>query len=139
MGHSQHPFTGGSPESIRVGHELTDVKVRPLLQFAVMLAVIIVLTMWCMYEMHEGFGNFFAKRAAPLHPMQTSGAVPAGPRLQANEVAEYRAFAATQLTDTASDAAYMWIDQKGDVVRVPIARAMELVLQQGLPHREAGK
>lgn len=138
MGHSHHPSSGGSPESVKAGHELTDVKVAPLLQFGVMLAAIIVFTMWAMYEMHGGIGTFLEERGAPAHPM-AQPTVPAGPLLQANEVADYRVFAAQQSASTSSDPAYLWLDKQGDVVRLPIARARELVLQEGLPHRKAGK
>lgn len=138
MGHSQHPFSGGSAESVKAGHELTDVKVGPLLQFGVMLAVIVVVTMWAMLKMHNGFDEYFTRTDEPVHPMSTP-TVPAGPRLQANEAAEYRVYAEAQRAATATDGAYRWIDKSGDVVAVPISRAMELVLQQGLPHRPPNK
>jgi hypothetical protein len=34
---------------------------------------------------------------------------------------------------------YAWIDEKGGIVRIPIERAMELVLERGLPARSGGR
>ena len=139
MSHAHHPSSGGSPESISAGHELTDVKVAPLLQFGVMLAVIVALTMWGMFKAHAWMEGYFAAHERPVHPMQTSGSAPAGPKLQTNEAKDYAAFKAGVEGQTTGDQAYAWIDRPADVVRVPIARAMVLVLQQGLPHRTTDK
>lgn len=142
MSHSHSTSSGGSPESIEAGHELTDVKVKPLLQFGIMMAIVVALTMWGVLEIHEGLEAWFAKRAAVPHPMQSSGAAPAGPRLQTNEAADYGKFAQKISSETDSDAAYAWIDKQTEVVRVPIPLAMQLVLQDQaklLPHREANK
>ncbi len=124
---------------MRAGHELTDVKVAPLLQFGVMLAVIVVLTMWGMLKAHDAMEAYFARSSAPAHPMQSSGGAPVGPRLQVNEARDYKIFRDAQQAQTVGDSAYAWIDQPADVVQVPIDRAMELVLQQGLPHRPTSK
>ncbi len=139
MGHSHHPSSGGSPESIKAGHELTDVKVGPLLQFAVMLTVIVTLTMWGSLKFHTALDAYFATSADLRHPMQDGDAVPAGPRLQVDELKEYAVFRGEIQKQVEGDSAYAWVDRPADVVRVPIARAMELVLQQGLPHRPAAK
>ena len=71
--------------------------------------------------------------------MQDGPAVPAGPRLQVSEAKDYAEFKAAITKEVEGDSAYAWVDRPADVVRVPIARAMELVLQQGLPHRPAAK
>lgn len=139
MSHAHHPSSGGSPESIAAGHELTDVKIAPLLQFAVLLTVVVVVTMWGMYEAHLWMDKYFAEHGNLPHPMQVSGAAPAGPRLQVNESKDYQSFQHGQTIQTTGESAYAWIDQPADVVRVPLSRAMELVLKEGLPHRTQGK
>ncbi len=139
MGHSHHPSSGGSPESIKAGHELTDVKVAPLLQFAVMLTVIVTLTMWGSLKFHTALDAHFASSADVRHPMQDGAQVPAGPRLQISEAKDYAAFKESITNQVEGDSAYAWVDRPADVVRVPVARAMELVLQQGLPYRPAAK
>jgi len=136
MSHAHHSSSGGSPESISAGHELTDVKVAPLLQFGVLLTVVVTVTMWGMLEAHHWMEKFFAAREDAPHPMQVAGFAPAGPKLQVNEARDYTEFKQGQTVQTNGDSAYAWIDQPADVVRVPISRAMELVLKEGLPHRK---
>ena len=137
MAHSNHPSAGGSAESLQAGHELTDVKVGPLLQFGAMMAVVVAVTMWGVLKMHHGLEAYWASHEEPAHPMQSSGAAPAGPRLLVNEAKYYGDFKGELDGRIDGDSAYAWIDQPADVVRVPIARAMELVLKEGLPHRPA--
>lgn len=139
MGHSHLPSSGGSPESIRAGHELTDVKVAPLLQFAVMLTVIVALTMWGSLKMLHAMETYLGGSSDVRHPMQEGIAVPAGPRLQTNEARDLGLFTDSIEKQIHGDSAYGWVDRPTDVVRVPIERAMELVLEQGLPHRPAAK
>lgn len=136
MGHSHQPSSGGSPESIRAGHELTDVTIGPLLQFGIMLAVVAAVTMWAMLKLHVGMDEFLDQRSPPAHPMQVGGTTAPGPQLQANELADYRRYAAEQAARVGQ---YAWIDRQADVVRVPIDAAMEMVLQEGLPHRASDK
>jgi len=139
MSHSHHPSSGGSPESIDAGHELTDVKVAPLLQFGVMMAVVVAVTMWGVYKMQLGLESYFSARERVAHPMQSAGFAPAGPKLQVNEARDLAEYKAAQDGVTSGDAAYAWIDEKEGIVRIPIPLAMELVLEQGLPHRKQDK
>ncbi|HTF88496.1 MAG TPA: hypothetical protein VK843_08805 [Planctomycetota bacterium] len=139
MSHSTHPSSGGSPESIAAGHELTDVKVAPLLQFGVMMTVVVVVTMWGVYKGHVWMEKFFSARENAPHPMQSAGSAPVGPKLLVNEAKYLAEFQTGLVHKTTGDGAYMWIDRPQDVVQVPISRAMELVLQEGLPHRPAEK
>jgi protein SCO1/2 len=123
MGHSHQPSSGGSPESIRAGHELTDVKIAPLLQFGVILTIVAALTMWGTFKMYDAMEAYFSAREPAVHPMQSSGSAPAGPLLQADEVAEYKLFKANQASQVSGDSAYSWVDKPAGIVRVPIARA----------------
>ncbi len=62
-------------------------------------------------------------------------AAPSGPplpRLQVSPPADLQAFRAREEAELSS---YGWINKTAGVVRVPIARAMELVLEKGLPLR----
>ena len=69
-----------------------------------------------------------APRARPVSP-----APPPAPRLQsdpAGELAQHRALEARRTEE------YAWIDRPAGVVRVPVERAMELLLERGLPVAE---
>jgi hypothetical protein len=139
MGHSNQPSSGGSPESVRAGHELTDVKAAPLLQFAAMLVVIVALTMWGTFKMFDGMEYVFAERTPISHPMQSIGSAPSGPLLQVDERKDYQAFERKELGQINGDTAYGWVDRPAGIVRVPLEIATELVLRQGLPYRASDK
>jgi hypothetical protein len=59
-------------------------------------------------------------------------APPPGPRLQVSAPADLEAFRAREEMELHS---YGWINRTSGVVRIPIEKAMDLVLQQGLPVR----
>lgn len=54
------------------------------------------------------------------------------PALQPDPVTDLRVFQQTQEETLTS---YGWVDKANNVVRLPIDRAMELVIEQGLPVR----
>ena len=70
----------------------------------------------------------------PGHPLAVEQVAPA-PRLQADPPAEYAAFAAEQRRVTST---YGWLDRDAGVVRLPVERALEIVLEEGLPARKEG-
>lgn len=55
---------------------------------------------------------------------------PPGPRLQVSPQMDLQAFRAREDAELHT---YGWIDRTAGVVRIPIERAMDLVLQRGLP------
>ncbi|MDE3156018.1 MAG: hypothetical protein KGN76_12995 [Acidobacteriota bacterium] len=57
---------------------------------------------------------------------------PVGPGVQANPPAD---LAALHAEENAILDSYAWVDRENGVVRIPIARAMELLVKQGLPVR----
>ncbi len=58
--------------------------------------------------------------------------LPSGPRLQpkpANEIYDFR------LRENAALDGYSWVDKGAGTVRIPIAEAMRLTVERGLPSR----
>jgi hypothetical protein len=118
----------------REEHEERDVPVGQVFAFAFGLLGLCVasgLILW-------GFFALLERRARasepPPHPMLARDVLPPAPRLQANpqaELAQHRASEEARLSS------YGWIDRSAGVVRLPVERAMELVLSEGLPHRSA--
>lgn len=67
------------------------------------------------------------------HPRRLAAApAPPGPRLQLSPAADLKGFRAREEAELNS---YGWLNRTTGVVRLPIERAMELVLQQKLPVR----
>lgn len=115
------------------GYETRDVNVRALLIFGFWLAVAIVLaalgSRWV-------FGYFahtqsLGPAATPFENVRT---LPPLPRLQTapqKEIHDYWQAQQDQLNS------YGWVDRHNGVVRIPVDRAMRLMLQRGLPARTA--
>lgn len=88
-----------------------------------------------------GFQSALQRTALPSDPWRplrelagVKPAPPPGPRLQVSPPLDLQRFRAREEALLNS---YGWVNRTAGVVRVPVARAMDLVLQQGLPTRAA--
>jgi hypothetical protein len=119
------------------GHEHTDANVWMIVQFAIWLfaaAVATHLLMWGMFAWFVDSREAAAPAAEFPLAREQERRLPAGPRLQAipaNEIYEFRQRESAELNN------YGWVDRNAGVVRIPIAEAMHLVVQRGLPSRQA--
>ena len=87
--------------------------------------------MWWLFD-------FFGKEQSlgrPASPFENARVLPRHPRLQVEPRADLHAYCVQQLATLNS---YGWEDQHNGVVRIPVDRAMDLILQQGLPARAPG-
>ena len=118
--------------------EAADVSVKGVIWFLVILVAIILV---CYISLTFLFRHY--RRLAELHDQQIrSHSVVSSiashrpyfpqPREQFSPQLDLKALRAEQGRELNS---YGWIDQKAGVVRIPIDRAMDLVLQRGLPAR----
>ena len=125
------------PVDASAGYEKRDASIRGLIQFAFWMALVIVATL---VAMHFAFDAF--KKATPLgptmSPMVKQGArmIPPAPLLQAHPHQELEDYCQAQQQQVTT---YGWVDQPSGVVRIPIDRAMDLILARGLPTRPAGE
>jgi hypothetical protein len=116
------------------GHEHTDANVSMILQFAVWLtasAVVVHVLMWFTFALLVDMRENRGPAEFPL-AVEQGRRLPAGPRLQAqpaNEIYDFR------LRETAALDGYSWVDKNAGSVRIPIAEAMRLTVQRGLPSR----
>jgi hypothetical protein len=123
--------------------EREDLPAKSVLLFLVGLAVVcllVVLALKGMYVYLDGY----ERRHEPVHnPLVQTTAntrdVSPGdmakfpqPRLETNEPREINDF---RVQEERTLHSYGWVDQQAGVVRIPIAHAMELVTQRGLPTR----
>lgn len=120
-------------ESLARGYEVVDVRSGPLVLsatvLAVAVAVVCVLLSWFIGWLEAG-----AKRHDPALSPLIGSQLPPEPRLQtapANDLARMRA-----AEDRALEG-YRWIDKKEGLVQLPVDRAMDLLLEQGLPETSA--
>jgi hypothetical protein len=118
--------------SVSAGHELSDAEGRPLAVAGLILAAILVLIGISMA------GTFYfcgkeQKLGPPATPFENARTLPPMPRLQVDPKMELKEYRDSQREILNS---YGWVDRTGGVVRIPIDRAMDLVIARGaLPAR----
>jgi len=119
------------------GYEKRDANVSALLQFAFWMAVVMAVTMVAMK-----FTFDFLKKVEPLgatsSPLVKQGArvMPPAPVLQVHPHQGLVDYCAAQQETVSS---YGWVNQESGVARIPVDRAMDLILARGLPTRPAGQ
>ena len=119
----------------RNGYERSDASPRGLACFALITAAILaavslsLILLFKHFEKAENPGSFIPA------PFAAQRQLPPGPRVQPNPSADMQNYYESQqrLLNT-----YAWIDRQRGIVRLPIDRAMQLVLERGLPTRSAG-
>jgi hypothetical protein len=139
---AEQPPNTGSPTNPPVEHEHSDVNIRAILWFLAALVIggiVVHVAMWWMKE------ALVAREEAAAPPLPALAArerlqlprdvakIPT-PRLEPDDhrnLAELREYEKRVL------GGYGWVDRDARIVRVPIDRAMELVLKEGLPARQA--
>jgi hypothetical protein len=113
-----------------VAFEHTQADLRVVYMFLIMLAIgvaLVFFVLWGFYaymEKRQGSGV----RPAP-YTLSKPPEVPV-PKLQPDPVSDN---SRVQFTDQQWLNSYGWVDQKTGVARIPIDRAMDLLVQRGLP------
>jgi hypothetical protein len=115
-------------------YEKGDVQFRGILIFAIALVVGVVLTLVLVGGMIALLAQHppSSMRASPTG---TPSVVPPPPLLQAQPWEDLRRYREEQSRILSN---YAWIDRNAGVVRIPIERAMELVIERG-PAPSAGE
>ena len=108
------------------GYERRDVRFATIAKAFVGLAILVAVV---------GFMSFITIRFfSSRFPAAVRGLPPPEPRLQADPVEDLRRWRAQEDAELAE---YAWIDRSRGVIRLPIERAMALLLRRGLPMRAA--
>ena len=112
-------------------HETSDASIRHLLIFGVGLFLVLIAglvfsrVVFRYFVGHQGLGP-------PASPFENVRTLPPEPRLQVAAPMDLKQYKAAQ--DEVLNS-YGWVDQQAGVVRIPIERAMDLLLQRGFPVR----
>jgi hypothetical protein len=112
-------------------HETTDASARGVVYFGIGLFVSIVLSLW----VASALFSYFAHRQGlgpPASPFENARQLPPAsvPVLLPKPTQDMDQYLNSQEEMLTS---YGWVDEKAGVVRIPINRAMDLLLQRGLP------
>jgi hypothetical protein len=118
------------------GYEKTDASPRGLVYFvaviAAFLAIMAALLIWLFshYQKTETNGSSVARPFEAVEPL------PPAPRIQPDPRIDMRTYFDSQQQTLNT---YGWIDRQNGIVRLPIDRAMELLLERGLPARSTNR
>lgn len=132
-GTDAHAHRHGSLENVEVAHEHSDISVRGIVWFLVMLVAIVIITDIAMWALFKGLDTLEQRNDPFVTPLAApAGQLPPEPRLQTTPWQDFTQFRADEQKHLQS---YGWADQSGGIGHIPIERAKELLLQRGLPSR----
>ena len=118
-------------------HERRDADVINLFMIAGMLILMLVISLLiCRGVLHHFTREQTAEQRPAIASMARETVALPQPRLLVQPRAEREKF---QKGDQAQLETYGWIDRRTGIVRIPIARAMQLLVERGLPEVGAGQ
>jgi hypothetical protein len=132
---TKHGSKPNVPVDASAGWEKRDVNIKGLFQFAFWMAMVLFVTMVGMNFSFKAFKKS-STMGPTMSPMVKSSdrMIPSGPLLQVRPHQELQDYCAAQQQNVNT---YAWVSQPSGVVRIPVDRAMELILAKGLPARPA--
>jgi hypothetical protein len=111
------------------GYETRDANVRGVIAFLVTLSIVLAMALLVSWGIFRYFSMTLPDRK-PASPFTEIRQLPSGPELQVYPRQDYVRFLENQQRSLES---YAWENRDAGTVRVPIERAMDLLLQKGLP------
>jgi hypothetical protein len=132
---TKRPGGAHSEPDAGAGYEQRDANIRDLLKFGFWLAMVLVVTLVTVRWTY----HFYARIepvGPPASPFVNVREIPTGPLLQVAPHVDLQTYCEDQEQQVNT---YGWIDQPGGVVRLPVDRAMDLLLERGLPTRPASE
>jgi hypothetical protein len=115
-----------------VQHEKSDIDVRALMWFVVVLTAIVIAVDVVCLGMFKLMNRYEASNEPYTTPLASAGQAPPEPRLQTTPWTDLGHLRAQEQQYLNS---YGWVDEKLGVARIPIAKAKEMLLQRGIPVR----
>ncbi|MES2788671.1 MAG: hypothetical protein V4719_03545 [Planctomycetota bacterium] len=116
------------------GYERSDVKINALLGFFLAVGVSLVVAQFGLWELLKWFQADALNDRRPQSPLALSTPLPPEPRLQEQPLLDYSRFLERQHVELTS---YGWIDRQQQTVRIPISRAIDQIVEHGLPKSAA--
>ena len=119
-----------------VSYEPSEADLRVVLTFLAALALAAALVLLVLWGMFSYFRSKSAERGPlPSPRMYTSPPNVPQPQLQPDPVDDYNVY---RLSAKETLDSYGWVDQKAGIARIPIDKAMDLLVERGLPWKAPG-
>lgn len=110
------------------GYETKDVRYGPVIGFTVALVAVILAVLLIVGFIEERFVEREKQTSPGPHPMRAFQAPIREPRLQANPRLETDDMRRRDATRTEH---YGWVDRTGELVQIPVERAMQILAERG--------
>jgi len=117
-------------------HETRDVRYGPVVAAGIGLVMLTVGAALLMLPFMGALASREAGKGDPASPLANviGRRVPPQPRLQTHPLDDLRVL---REAETAALGDYAWVDEEAGIMRIPIERAIALVVDKGLPTRGA--
>ncbi len=117
------------------GYEVQDASIREVVFTGVGLAVGTILVCVAVFVLFRVLHSTEVQERRPVMAIQVPATFPPTPRLQAKPAEELQIVRhdEDQVLTT-----YGWVNKSAGLVRIPIDRAMQIVIERGLPVRKEG-
>jgi len=125
---------GSTGPGTRAGYELSDISTKVTVVSAIALVVAGVVVHVLVWLLYVAFGQAASASYSPQYPLAAAGAppLPPAPMLQVKPREELKQLVSEEEAVLHSTT---WVDRNAGIVRIPIERAMQLVVERGLPVR----
>ncbi|HVO93958.1 MAG TPA: hypothetical protein VMT22_14005 [Terriglobales bacterium] len=121
-----------APVSGAPGHELSDLDPKKIGWFGIALALLMIAVVAVSYLLFDYFYTTVSRARPQPSPLSYSREPTPEPRLSVKPGDELKAL---RTEETKLLEGYDWIDRDRGIVRIPIARAIDILAQRGLPAR----
>jgi hypothetical protein len=124
--------------NVEVVHEESDVNVSAIIRWGGTLAGVTLSALAFLVWLQGMYMRAPEQVQQARYPMaaERRGELPPEPRLQDSPQQDLRALRAKQLALLTQ---YGWVNEESGIARIPIEEAMRLVVERGLPVRDASK
>ena len=117
------------------GYETHDANAGGVFKFLVALGSVLVVTGLVCWGLFRYFSAHDVNQSASDSPFADTRQLPLGPQLQVTPREDWLKYREQQEQSLET---YGWENRGSGIVRVPIERAMELLVQKGLPVQNSG-
>ena len=127
-----------NPDNVEIVHAESDVNVGAIIRYGIgllLVGAVVQVFLWWLLGTYERQHERTQTQVYPLAAGQQDR-LPPFPRFQENPQQELQDLLAKQ---KALLEGYGWVNKETGVARIPIEEAMKMVIERGLPTREAAK